>query len=410
VNFQIRRTDGRTVLFHALTKQKFSVANTILSKKISTVPQETYLAFFTAWRNGESRSIEQAVRAGVHVDLPDKSGKTALMACALKKHTQTLNTLFKLGANLDARDSNGKSTLALLAMKGNLHLVQLLLKRGANVNSQDKDGNTILMLSVQSGKLTVIEELLKHEQIDIFRRNAKNRNVIFTAVQCKRAGLISKLLNTEQVRGKEDELLKVVDVDGYSPLYYAAVKNLTSVINILTKRDLSLSQQDQDGLKTKWFQASEDGEVKKIKCLLLAGFDSSVVDADGNTGLILTAKAGQEDAVYAHVRGCTNHGFELDFQDQDGNSALHWAVKTGELGVVEALVNSGCNLSLVNIQGYTPIHIAEMKGFEEIFHLLKNRGALYGDQVVSMTPQISICKIDPEELMSSLDEDELLSD
>merc|ERR1712113_642685 len=71
----------------------------------------------------------------------------------------------------------------------------------------------------------------------------------------------------------------------------------------------------------------------------------------------------------------------LDAVDSEGNSALHWAVMSGELPLVEALVSTGANLSPINEEGSTPLHVAEVEGFEDIFHLLKSRGAMYGDQV-----------------------------
>merc|ERR1712113_501036 len=113
------------------------------------------------------------------------------------------------------------------------------------------------------------------------------------------------------------------------------------------------------------------------------GFDSSAVDAEGSTGLILAAKSGQENAVMALARASRTETNELNATDEQGYTALHWAVANGDLNIVETLVNSGCDLSVVSEDGTTPLYIAEAEGFEEIFYLLKNRGGLYGEQVVS---------------------------
>jgi len=378
VDFSVRRSDGKMVLFHALAKQKWSVVNTILNRSISKVSTEVFIAFFKAQKTGDNRGIEQGVKAGIHVDLPSKTGKTALMTCALKNHKQAINALFKLNASLEAQDKDGRSTLALVTIKGNLELARALIKRGADINSQDKDGNTVLMLAVQSGKLHIVDEILRHEELDLERQNNKGRNIIFTIIQYKRMALISKFINPDLMSGLDDNLLKVVDVDGYSPLYYAATKNLISVVNILTKGGLRLSETEQRGLEARWFAACEEGEAKKIKCMILAGFDPNARERSGSTGLILAAKSGNEEAIFSLLRGVNN---VINGQDEEGCTALHWAVASGELPIVEALVNSGANLSIVNDEGVTPLHLAESEGFEDIFHLLKGRGALYGDQV-----------------------------
>merc|ERR1719233_472816 len=143
--------------------------------------------------------IEQAIRAGIHIDMPDVCGRTALMKCALRNDIPAMRTMLKLGASLDAKDLKGRTTLGLMAMKGNVALVKLLLRRMANVNSQDRDGNTVLMLSVQSGKLHVVEELLKNTSLDLLRLNSKKRNVIFTAILYKRPGLVEKMITSKHV-------------------------------------------------------------------------------------------------------------------------------------------------------------------------------------------------------------------
>merc|ERR1719150_3334734 len=171
-----------------------------------------------------------------------------------------------------------------------------------------------------------------------------------------------------------------VDGSGHSPLYYACLKKLVSVVNTLVKAGLKLSPSETQELKKKFFSACEDGEMKMLKCLMAAGFDCTTKNVEGQTGFIVAAKAGQEDALMILAKTADDVNV-LDAVDSEGNSALHWAVMSGELPLVEALVSTGANLSPINEEGSTPLHVAEVEGFEDIFHLLKSRGAMYGDQV-----------------------------
>merc|ERR1719320_533584 len=263
-------------------------------------------------------------------------------------------------------------------MKGTLELVEMMTKRDADINLQDKDGNSVLMLAVMCGKVSVVDHLLEFEHIDLKLQNTKGKNVIFTAIQYKRISSISKCIKRMGISVMS--LLKVVDHEGFSPLYYATSRSMGNVVSMLTKRGLQLSEHEQLALKAKWFLACGEGDTKKIRCLQLAGFDSSVRNDDDCTGILIAAKSGKKDALTLLVRGCSTESDEINAVDSEGYTALHWAAASGELASVEVLLGAGCNHSIQNRDGVTPMAIAQIEGFHEIYDLLNSKGANAGNK------------------------------
>ena len=235
------------------------------------------------------------------------------------------------------------------------------------------------MLAVMCGKGPVIDHLLGYDHIDLKLQNTKGKTVVFTAIQYKRIGTISKLI--KRMDNSANDILKVVDIDGFSPLYYACVRSLGNVVTMFTKRGLKLSEHEQLELRSKWFLACEEGDNKKIRCLQLAGFDSSVQNKDGSTGILIAAKSGLKDTLILLTRGCATDSNEIDSADAEGYTPLHWAVASGELASVEVLLEAGCEHSVPNRDGITPISIAQIEGFHEIYELLNSKGAITGDRM-----------------------------
>ena len=58
---------------------------------------------------------------------------------------------------------------------------------------------------------------------------------------------------------------------------------------------------------------------------------------------------------------------ETDFSDvnatsNDGDNALHCVVRWGDLGAANALIDAGIDINKTGDLGYTPLHVACMKG------------------------------------------------
>ncbi len=83
--------------------------------------------------------------------------------------------------------------------------------------------------------------------------------------------------------------------------------------------------------------------------------------------------------IFARLRQTCDFA-ETDFSDvntscSDGDNGLHFVVRWGDLSAAKALIDAGINVNKAGDLGYTPLHVACMKGNLEMVKLLIDRGA-----------------------------------
>jgi len=91
-----------------------------------------------------------------------------------------------------------------------------------------------------------------------------------------------------------------------------------------------------------WEAAIRNGSVESIRAMLETGADVDSRDAHGQTGLMLSARAGNRDVVELLIA----HGAALDVVGKFGLSALMLAVVNKHAEVARLLVRAGADRSL----------------------------------------------------------------
>jgi ankyrin repeat protein len=76
------------------------------------------------------------------------------------------------------------------------------------------------------------------------------------------------------------------------------------------------------------------------------------------------------EGIFARLRQTTGFA-DTDFSDvnatsSDGDNALHCVVRWGDLAAAKALIDAGVDINKAGHLGYTPLHVACMKGNAEI--------------------------------------------
>jgi ankyrin repeat protein len=85
------------------------------------------------------------------------------------------------------------------------------------------------------------------------------------------------------------------------------------------------------------------------------------------------------ERIFAHVHSTADFA-EADFSDVnacsiDGDNALHCVVRWGEIRAAKALIEAAIDVNKAGDLGYTPLHVACMKGNVEMVRLLVENGA-----------------------------------
>ena len=115
-------------------------------------------------------------------------------------------------------------------------------------------------------------------------------------------------------------------------------------------------------------QATEKGDVRTVAGFLDKGLDPNTADLQGNTLLMISARAGQKDLVTFLI----GRKASITRRSPHGDTALMFASLGGHLEIVKLLVEHG---AAINQDGWAPLHYAAFEGHPDVVKFLIFKGA-----------------------------------
>lgn len=184
------------------------------------------------------------------VDDASDEGVTPLLAAASEGHVAILKKLLSTGkADVNAKDKENTNSLMAAAARGHLGCIQLLIKvDGIDVNSQNVDGHTALMFAY-NGK-NQVETLW--ERYSQFVSDAKLE---------KSAGAEGDDA-TKNANGADK---KDIDDGGTGPLIQEALKNHTTLVDLLLNAGADTTLKDKEGHTAKDFDFQPDADSELLE-------------------------------------------------------------------------------------------------------------------------------------------------
>lgn len=113
-----------------------------------------------AVRAGATKATEKLLQARANANLSNISGDSPLMLAVSSKRNEIAARLLDVGADIHDVDANGRTPLYLAAAQGNAAMVRRLIKEGASVNQTDAHGWTPLITATGSGDPATVIALL----------------------------------------------------------------------------------------------------------------------------------------------------------------------------------------------------------------------------------------------------------
>ena len=151
----------------------------------------------------------------------------------------------------------------------------------------------------------------------------------------------------------------VVNDDGFSAIYWAAIMNKRNIYDLLIKA----------GVVSDIYIESSMGNLESVKNLLKKEIDVNKPNKHGHFSLMLAAHQDHKDIVIELI----NNGANVDEQHIiSGNTALMGAVHMGIEQMVDLLIEYGADVNQVNKNGESVLMMATN---DKIKEKLKNAGA-----------------------------------
>jgi serine/threonine protein kinase len=131
--------------------------------------------FKGAVEQGDTRTVDLFLNAGINPDTRDANGRTALISAALRGSNNISQKLLRKGADINARDATGSTALMASALGGHKETTKVLLDNDANVNLTDNNGQTALIRAASQGHTDIVRMLInKGARIDVKGRDGRD--------------------------------------------------------------------------------------------------------------------------------------------------------------------------------------------------------------------------------------------
>ena len=364
-----------------------------------------------------------------HVTSPDgRNGLHYLIECLPGPSFRAIQTLANAGCDLFARSSDGETLLHVAARRRRFELIQYLLSRGlplpsdillvasyflnpqqiqflidkgADVCAADANGNTPLHRVVHlysEYRALEFAKILIGAGSDPSAFNSSHKTPMHVAVNRGYMSVIHYLLSLRAPLPPDIILAASASYsDTIAPLVRHLIENGADATIVAENGNTALHLALVRGL------GHQDDPLETTKILVGAGCDIHARNSDGETPLISAARGGHIAIVeyllslgaplpvnaFLAAASCRHYsrkiptlrffaaleGADIHVVASNGNSALHHAAESEDcLETVKILISMGCDPSLRNSAGKTPLHTCARTGNIPVVKYLLSQG------------------------------------
>jgi uncharacterized protein len=364
-------------------------------------------------RDGRQADAMTAIASGIDVNAAEPDGSTALLWAAYTVDQELVRALLDAGARADVINNFGSAPLTEAVKLGNVELVRMLLDAGADPDSPNQDNQTALMLASNIGSLELATMLVDAGADVNAIENFRGQTALMWAAAENHPDIAELLLE----HGAEVSLRAVHDdwprqmtsepraqfrpTGGLTALLYATRSGCLRCAVGIVEAGADVDQANPDGV-TPLINALDNKNYDIAMYLIDHGARVGVWDMNGRTPLYLAIDMNSfsprsfggfgdsfnplaaNDKQYTAM-DVANRLFDMgvdvnhqltrmrpngpgrgrfaDYDMRGGTSALHVATFSHDHEAIQALLDHGAEVDLINAFRLTPLmYAAGMSG------------------------------------------------
>ncbi|KAM7169154.1 poly [ADP-ribose] polymerase tankyrase-2 isoform 4-T4 [Macrochelys suwanniensis] len=332
-----------------------------------------------AIRNTDGRTALDLADPSAKAVLTGEYKKDELLESARGGNEEKMMALLTpLNVNCHASDGRKSTALHLAAGYNRVKIVQLLLQHGADVHAKDKGDLVPLHNACSYGHYEVTELLVKHgacvNAMDLWQftplHEAASKNRVEVCSLLLSYGADPTLLNchnkstidlapTPQLKER-----LAYEFKGHSLLQAARESDVARIKKYLSLETVNFKHPQTHETALHCAAASPYPKRKQVcELLLRKGANINEKTKDFLTPLHVASEKAHNDVIEVVVK----HEAKVNALDNLGQTSLHKAAHCGHLQTCRLLLSSGCDPSIVSLQGFTALQM----GNESVQQLLQ---------------------------------------
>jgi ankyrin repeat protein len=368
-----------------------------------------------AARRGDTKAVQEAIRAKADVNAPQPDGATALHWAAHHSDAALVDLLINAGANVNAVEEGGVTPLTLAAINGDHATAERLIKAGANPNLGRE---TAVLAAARTGSASVMRLLLAAGGNANAKEPVRGQTALMWAAAEKHPETVKLLIAGGADVGAKTQGLQppAAPPDGRASQPVEAGRGNPGGRGGAAGRGGMGRGGPSNGANgyTALLFAARVGDIESVHALLEGGANVNDVGTDSLSPLMLAVHRGHPKLAMLLL----DKGADAKY-DGAGYTALHWAagsweteltvtsitpdregeewatvagLREGRLDVVKALLKHGAdpnaritrtpqrvgsskNPGLAELEGATPFVVAAVAGEVDVMRELVSHGA-----------------------------------
>ncbi|XP_067653191.1 ankyrin-1-like [Haliotis asinina] len=344
-----------------------------------------------ASRGGNAKIVNYILMQNiVHINSKGDGGMTPVLIAAFHGKKEAFDILVKRGADLSVTDEDGDNILHCACGGRNVKIVNYILMQNiVDINEENDGVVTPVMLAAGTGEREIFDILVKRGA-DLSVTNANNRNILHWACVGGNDKLVNFILmqNNVDINGR--------NIKGMTPVMLAAYYGKREVFDILVRKRVHLSEVGNDG-KNILHLVCEGKNVEIVKHILRLHIVDINCRFNEMTPLMLAVKYHTRNVLQLLLES----GADPSLVNRDGDNVLHLACMRGDEEIVKHVLKlHTLNINCRGSKGRTPLLLAAEYKKYDVFELLLEGGADpsavngNGDNILHMA-----CEGDSEEIL-----------
>ncbi|CAG0882641.1 unnamed protein product [Cyprideis torosa] len=348
--------------------------------------------------NGDGQRVEDLLSDGGLDPNSQFSGHCALHAASQNGHLDVVKVLLRYNVDLEVEDKDGDRAVHHAAFGDEPGILELLARSGADLNARNKRRQTPLHIGVNKGHLGVVRSLLLlncHPSLQV--RMGMCFLCLRSLGNSAEEDIGVRVLFFVARRSSSDKGIDFCwqDSEGDTPLHDAVSKKRDDMLDLLLEAGADITINNNHGFNV-LHHAALRGNPSAMRVLLMKAPRPWIVDErkdDGYTALHLAALNNHVEVAELLIQVGKA---DMNVQNINLQTPLHLAVERQHTQIVRLLVREGCDLSIADKDGDTPLHEALRH------HTLSQLRQLQDVQVQVRLSWIGTCGNDMSKLLMSL--------